>query len=567
MPNFQRRCALACVTLIFATAMQTAVAEAEFRNCAGGGVGAKAGRTLLAQADNQPVADAATTEVARFTVTAVNIQGNTLLPEADLAKLIAHMPGADRTLEDLNKATSLVQQAYRNAGYGGVVAFVPAQDLNGGNVIIRVIEGKLARIQISDNQRLDETNIRRSLPGLKEGTTPNVAQIDRDIQLANENPVKELQVKLAAGSKPGEIDANIAVAEEKPLRFLAGLDNTGNPQSGNYRLSVGLQHANLWNRDHIGTLQYQTSPTEPNLVRIYSIGYRLLIYGYSSTIDAFYAHSTVDSGTTITPAGPLQFTGTGDMTGLRFNRYLSRVGEYDHRFIFGADWRKFDNECSVGTFGSAGCGSAGVSVSSLPLSVTYTGQAEGAKGSWGTSTSLAYNVGGSSQEVFEAARPGAKKSYTLFRFSAFGSRALPAGYGLHGRFSGQYSPDALISGEQHGLGGATSVRGYRERELAGDNGILVNLEGLGPDLGKTFKLKSVSLRPLLFVDYGWTKNQNGVPCHDVDSACSLSSAGFGARFAVSKWLSGRVDVGHTLEDGNQISSGRTRGHFSFNLVF
>lgn len=567
MVKIRLRYTLAGVALIFVAAALTDAAQAETRWRAERGARAKPSLILVAQTDTSPTADTPPTKVVRFPVKAASIQGNTLLPQSELTKLVANLSGGERTLEDLNKAANLVQQAYRDAGYGGVVAFIPEQDLNAGNVVIRVIEGKLARISISDNQRLDQTNIRRSLPSLKEGTTPNVARIDRDIQLANENPVKELQVKLSAGAKLGEIDANIAVAEEKPLRFLVGLDNTGNPQSGNYRLSVGVQHANLWNRDHIGTLQYQTSPTEPDLVRIYSVGYRLPIYGYSTSIDAFYAHSTVDSGTTVTPAGPLQFTGTGDVAGLRYNRYLQRIGEYDHRFIFGVDWRNYDNECSIGTLGTAGCGSAGVSVASLPVSIGYTGQVDNAKFSWGTSTSLAYNVGGSSQEVYEAARPGAKKSYAIFRLSAFGARALPAGYGLHGRISGQYSPDALISGEQHGFGGATSVRGYREREIAGDNGFLVNLEGLGPDLGKTFKLKSASLRPLLFVDYGWTKNHNGVPCHDVNSACSLSSAGFGVRFAVSKWLSGRMDVGHVFEDGNQISSGRTRGHFSLNLVF
>ena len=545
----------------------TYAAQADSRPRTATGVSLTAGKIAVAQAENQPVVEKSPFEVVRFAVTVVNIQGNTLLTEAELANLVSRLPGGKWTLEDLNKAAISIQQAYRNAGYGGVVAFIPEQDLKLGNVIVRVIEGKLARIRISDNQRLDETNIRRSLPSLKEGTTPNVAQIDRDIQLANENPVKELQVKLAAGAKPGEIDASIAVADEKPLRFLFGLDNTGNPQSGEYRLSASIQHANLWNRDHIGTLQYQTSPTEPNLVRIYSIGYRLPIYGFSSSIDAFYAHSTVDSGTTITPAGPLQFTGTGDVAGLRYNRYLQRVGEYDHRLIFGIDWRKFDNECSVGTLGAAGCGSAGVSVASLPMSIGYTGQVDNAKMSWGTSTSLAYNVGGSSQEVFEAARPGAKKGYTILRLSAFVSRALPAGYGVHGRISGQYSPDALISGEQHGVGGATSVRGYRERELAGDHGFLVNLEGLGPDLGKTFKLNTASFRPLVFVDYGLATNHNGAPCHVTDSTCSLSSVGVGARFAFGKWLSGRVDVGHTLEDGNQITSGRTRGHFALNLVF
>ena len=567
MVKIRLRYTLAGVALIFVAAALTDAAQAETRWRAERGARAKPSLILVAQTDTSPTADTPPTKVVRFPVKAASIQGNTLLPQSELAKLVANLSGDERSLEDLNKAAIAVQHAYRNAGYGGVVAFIPEQDLSSGNIIIRVIEGKLARIRISDHQRLDETNIRRSLPSLKDGTTPNVARIDRDIQLANENPVKELQVKLAAGAKPGDIDADIAVAEEKALRFLVGLDNTGNSQSGNYRLSVGLQHANLWNRDHIGTLQYQTSPTEPNLVRIYSVGYRLPLYGYSSSIDAFYAHSTVDSGTTVTPAGPLQFTGTGDVAGLRFNRYLPRIGEYDHRFIFGVDWRRYDNECSVGTFGAAGCGSAGVSVASLPVSITYTGQFEGAKTSWGTSTSLAYNVGGSSQEVFEAARPGAKKAYSILRLSLFASRTLPADFGLYGRISGQYTPGALISGEQHGLGGPTSVRGYHEREISGDHGFLVNVEGLGPDIGKAFKLKSASLRPMLFVDYGWANNHNSAPCHNTDSTCSLSSAGIGARFALGKWLSGRVDVGRTLEDGNQTISGRTRGHFALNLVF
>jgi hemolysin activation/secretion protein len=518
--------------------------------------------TAQAQAPNST-----SEKFVRLPVNAVEIQGNTLLPQNELSKIVAHLAGGERTLEDLQRAAATVQQAYRKAGYGGVVAFVPEQDLASGKILIRVIEGKLARVKISNNHRLDDINIRRSLPNLQEGTTPKVAAIDRDIQLANENPVKELQVKLTPGASPGEIDASVDVVEDKPLRFLLGLDNTGSKPTGDYRVSVGLQHANLWNRDHIGTFQYQTSPTEPDLVRIYSVGYRLPIYGYSSSVDAYYAHSSVDNGTTTTPAGPLQFTGTGDVAGLRLNRYLPRMSEYDHRITLGVDWRDFDNECSVGTLGAAGCGSAGVSVAALPLSIAYTGQVEGPKLTWGSTLSVAYNVGGSGKETFEAARANARKHYTILRLSAFGGRSLPAGFGLQGRISAQYSPDALIAGEQQGLGGAGNVRGYREREIAGDYGFFVNLEAMGPDLGKKIKMKDTSLRPLVFLDYGRVTNHDNTPCHQAQSGCSASSVGLGARVGVGKWLSGRLDVGYALQDGNQSSTGSTIGHFALNLVF
>jgi hemolysin activation/secretion protein len=474
--------------------------------------------------------------------------------------------GSERTLGDLRQGAALVQQAYRDAGYGGVVAYIPEQELAEGTVIIRVVEGKLARVRIVGNQRYDEANIRHSLPSLREGETPRVAAIDRDIQLANENPAKQVQVELTAGDKPTDIDANVALAEADPKRILLTLDNTGTPDTGLYRLSAGVQHANLWNRDHIGTLQYQTSPSEPSLVRIYSAGYRMPLYGYASTIDAYYAHSSVDNGTSVTPAGPLAFTGKGDFAGLHLNRYLPRRGEYDHRVTFGVDWRDYQNQCSLGTFGSAGCGTAGASVTVLPISLAYTGQVQTPQTWWGASAAIGHNVDGSSQAAFDAARPGAKKEYDIFRLSAYAGHNLPAGFGVQARLSGQFSPDALIPGEQFGLGGAESVRGYFERELAGDYGFYVSLEGLGPPLvGRTDK--SASVRPLVFFDYGHITNHKDTPCFRTESSCTLSGVGFGLRLTLSRWLAGRLDVAYAIDDSTQTTAGTVRVHFALNAVF
>jgi hemolysin activation/secretion protein len=153
------------------------------------------------------------------------------------------------------------------------------------------------------------------------------------------------------------------------------------------------------------------------------------------------------------------------------------------------------------------------------------------------------------------------------RLSAFGSRALPAGFAVAGRLSAQYSPDALIPGEQIGLGGASSIRGYREREVAGDQGLLFNLEALGPDLGPAFGADGVRLRPLAFFDYGRVANHNDTPCARSDTSCSLAGAGLGVRFNYGKRVSARLDVARALREGTLTGSGSTRGHFALNLVF
>src|SRR5690242_5808976 len=84
----------------------------------------------------------------QFSVKTVHIQGNTLLPEKEVQAIVAPLVGNERTLIDLDRATAALQQAYRKAGYGGVVVFVPEQELSGGEIVLLVVEGKLANVEI-----------------------------------------------------------------------------------------------------------------------------------------------------------------------------------------------------------------------------------------------------------------------------------------------------------------------------------------------------------------------------------------------------------------------------------
>ena len=483
-----------------------------------------------------------------------------------ISDLTSGIAGTERSLSELNQVAARVQNAYRDAGYGGVVAYIPEQEISGGSVVIRVVEGKLANVRVTGNVHFDTGNIRAGLPSLREGTTPVVRSIDRDIQLTNENPAKDVKVTLTPGARPGEIDADVAVTETRPLQFLLGYNNSGQETTGGkHRVSVGLQHSNLFGRDHVGTMQYQTSPENPDQVRIFSVGYRVPLYSQAASFDAFFAHSNVSIGTTFTPAGPLTFTGKGTVLGLRANRNLERIGEYDHRLTVGLDWRDYENECAVGAFGPAACGSAGVSVTAMPVSVAYTGQKQGPRVAWGLHASLSANAGGSSQATFEAARPGARKHYAVSRISGFREMALAAGFALNGRVDLQYSPHALISGEKFGLGGAGTVRGYTERELTGDYGLAARIEALAPAMAPG---AGVRLRPYLFVDHGRVSNHKGLPCRNTaETRCSLTGAGIGTRVSIGANTSATLDIGRAFDDGVTTSSGDVRGHVSINFVF
>ena len=50
----------------------------------------------------------------------------------------------------------------------------------------------------------------------------------------------------------------VKVSDEQPWKVSVTLDNTGTPQTGNYRVGLGFVHANLFDRDHMLTAQYIT---------------------------------------------------------------------------------------------------------------------------------------------------------------------------------------------------------------------------------------------------------------------------------------------------------------------
>ncbi len=501
-------------------------------------------------------------------ITAVQVEGNTLLSQQVLDALTAPAIGPNKSLGDLRDAAARVQAAYGEAGYGGVIAFVPEQNVAEGRVLIRVLEGKIANVRVKGNQHFSEQNVRAALPRLREGSTPFVRAIDRDIQLSNENPAKEVRVTLGPGARPGEIDADVTVQDMNPLQLLLAANNTGSAATGRARLAVGLRHSNLTDNDDVATVQYQTSPQHPSRVQITTLGYHFPVSSLGGSVDVFYVHSNVDNGITATPIGALSFVGKGNLLSTRFNYGLERRDELDQRVSFGIDYKDFQNDCSLGSFGAAACGAVGVSVRALPLSLGYSAQREAGDGAaWGVSTSIAVNAGGSAATTFDAARTGATRHYVIGRLAAFGEFPLDAAISLGLKLDAQYTPHALIAGERFGLGGLSSVRGYEERELTGDWGLGVraDLKFAAFDTGADSSLR---LRPLVFVDAGQVGNRKEGTCRPpAASSCTVASVGVGLRATFGNQVAATFDVGRALRDAITTARGDARVHVSLTVAY
>ena len=328
----------------------------------------------------------ATVEVHEFTVT-----GNTLLPASSLQASLAPFKGR-RSLTELKQAAQAVQDLYARAGYGGVVAYLPEQAGPAGSATIAVLEGRISQVTVSGNKQFSEANIRRSLPLLAEGQTPQVLRIDAQIQQANENPAKQVAVSLEPGKSQGEVNVSINVQELPASRWTLNADNTGNERTGRWRSTLGYSNAALWDLDHSLNLQFQTAPEKIDAVRVFSAGYRIPLYDWGASLDLFAAYSNVDGGSSSTVAGPLQFSGKGRVLGLRLTEYLARQGEIDQRLIIGLDQRAYLNSCAIAGLPDGACGTAGESVTVQPLTVEFTAQRGGERPA-GLNIALLHNLG------------------------------------------------------------------------------------------------------------------------------------------------------------------------------
>ena len=504
-------------------------------------------------------------------VSGYEVFGNTLIPVEQIQELLKPYTG-QQSLEGITAASQALQNLYVQAGYAGVVTSVPAQTLSNGKVRIDVLEGKLDQIVVQGNNSFSNANIKAGLPSLRVGFTPNLVDLDTHTLMVNENPAKSVRVVFQPGLRTGQLDALVVTEEENPVQLTATLDNTGNSTSGRYRASLVFQHANVFDRDHVFNVRLNAPVNDPANGLAAGLSYRIPLYQQYASIDLLASYSNVKNRVTPTPAGDLSFAGQGQAVGVRYNWHLPRVGKSKQKISAGLDWRQYRNECSIGVFGSQGCGPAAASVEVRPVTLAYQ---VFNPGSYSAFVQLASNVlaGGSLGQAqnFEASRPGSTPRYWVLSGGYQLVRSLENQSTLSWRANAQHSPHALISAEQFGIGGASTVRGYAERELVGDRGVATSVEwstSLPWPLQNTSQSgASPQLLGTVFIDAGLVSNHLGTVCKSGKTTCSIAGAGIGLTVSQGRRWSVKADLARALTGGTTTQKGGYRLHFLSSLAF
>lgn len=476
-----------------------------------------------------------------FTVSGFEVVGPELVPRDQIMSVLAGFSGREITFSDLRTATSAVEQLHAEAGYEVVRVLIPEQEIKPGERLkLQIVDARLDVITVAGNDYFTAESIQESLVVLKPGALINTVDMDKNLRLINDNPAKIVRVRLEPSDKPGLVDAKVQVSDQNPLAAYLTLDNSGTNATGDFRMGLALQHNNAFNRGHMASFQYVTSPGRWSDVEVFGLNYKVPFYGLDSMLEMAYSDSNVDAGNIGLPGGAaLSVVGAGTSAAIRWVNLLDRLAGFDARLTFSHEIKQFVSDVRI-------VGGAKVPIPNLesrPVGVSYS--LSEAFDSRQRAFQIGYfknyvTGGNNSTAQYQMTNPAAEANFDVIRANASWSEQVMPGWRLTAQLDAQHTDYSLIPGEQFGAGGVYSVRGFEERVISADRGTRQSLELMGPNVSKSFGNLFERLQFVGFVDAAQLKFNNPVFGSPVEP--HLTSYGVGARFAFSPKHQFRIDL-------------------------
>jgi len=479
--------------------------------------------------------DAAAPTDATFTVRSFAIDGLAATDDpAPLLERLQRFTGEHVAVAGLDDAAAALESSLHDRGRLVRVS-LPPQDLTDGVVHLRVQPVILHRLESSDPAALDDRRLHRLLPTLVEGESPDLQAVARNIALVNDNPVRHATLTFkqadAAAATPGQVDV-VATPEIAASPWVASLqlNNEGAAAPTHWHLQGVLADANLFDLGHVASFTWTTAPAAVDDLRQYGAFYTLPWYELGATLSAYAFRSTSRTGAAV--AGLISVSGSGRFAGLSMKQRLRAAGPWMPAWSLSLDDKRFDNGSAV-----AGQAAGGI-VRSRPLTLGATLDLDTpqVRATLGVQASTNLTGGADNADAaYAAARQDAHADWQVLRLDGKASVRLASGAALVTHASAQFTHDALVTGEQFGLGGPDSIRALEARQFNGDRGWQASAEAWSPEW-------AAGLRVLAFLDAGRVHEarQGSAP------RPGAVAAGLGARWTINSRVSLSTDWAHAL---------------------
>jgi len=508
--------------------------------------------TAIAAAEPTEAAAAEEKQQPTFQLNELRVLGNTVLDAATIESVLYPYLGEQRSLKDVEVARAALEEKYHSKGYGTVYVDIPEQSIGDDGVVrLHVTEAKLHRARIAGALYFSERQIRNALPAAKEGTVPNLPQLQSQITAVNAvTSDRTVMPVLKAGPLPGTVDLDLKVQDRSPLHASLEFNNQYTADTSPLRALGIVSYDNAFRRFDSVSLQYQMSPQDRSEVDVIAGAYVARLDERGDKLAITYVHSSSDVAT----VGALGVTGKGSIYSVRFARPLQATSSLTSQFFVSMDYKDFSQDVLVSQTSSL---STPISYASFSAGYNLSVRESSRVWSWSTSGVFGIPGLGGTREKFSDKCFGCKPNFAILRMDGSLQQNIPGGFFALLQLAGQYSADPVISNEQFLLGGVHSVRGYLEAEDLGDVGARGSVEFHVPNYLPTWMPFRVS--PFVFYDAGQISYQEPLPSQP--SASTLRSWGAGLGMNAWNFLSASLTWADPLVDGSRTRHGDSRWEF------
>jgi hemolysin activation/secretion protein len=432
------------------------------------------------------------------------VDGNSVLDPASIESVLADYRGRQITFEELQAARLALSQVYVERGYVSSGVVIPEQEVVGGTVRLQAIEGELSRVALSGNKQLRdsfiEARIRNSL-----GNVLNITELQRSLSLLERREeIDQINAQLLPGRSLGESILDLRVRESRPIDLRVGYDNHRSPSVGEHQAWATLTHASLTGRGDNLSLGYSVADGLDD----YSLSYAVPLSASDILLEAWYSDG--DSVIVEEPFDQIDIKSRTKTLGARLTIPLSRslTGAMTWSFVL-------ENKRTASTllgipFSFAPGENFGRSeVTVLRTTLEWTRRsADDVIALRGTLSSGLPIFGATENQQGQYPVPESD-FFTLMIQAQYARRLAWRRSQAVIRVTGQLADRPLLPVEKLAVGGARSVRGYRENQLVRDNGIVASAEIRVPVFLDDTGRSTYGLSVVPFIDYGksWDESE------------------------------------------------------------
>ena len=409
----------------------------------------------------------------------------------------------------------------------------------------------VSSLVVDTDAAMTEAQLLRAVPEASKKIV-SVHQLSRQVQFLNDGGA----LKVGANFRPAADGYVLTLTSRKQQEYhtTVTVSNTGNDYTGNWRIATSYVDRNLTHHGDTLGVAYVTSPSGGHLgdVKQAAFAYRYPLPKLSDALVLTASYSDVDLGSIYSDGlYDIGASGKGMTAGLHYQRNLAYTSREKDAFDFGINYWNMKNDYDYRAGTATAKDDSDYDVSTASAAFQHNDRDE--HHSFSYMAAIETSLGKASGD--RDALYGYDKSFQLFKTGINYQYRTRHDWILGGHLFGQYTRNDLLPALQLGAGGRTSVRGFAERAIAADKGLIGSLEAYTPELwpGSRF---------VFFVDAAHLANNHSA---QLLKSADIASAGVGYRYEDKQHhMNVALDYAGILKD---VPSDWNQQHKRWNMLF